>query len=118
MSRAKRGFKARRRRNKLLKLAKGFRGSRKNRIKTASHVVKKALAYAYRDRKVKKREFRKLWIVRINAAARANGMRYSELMNGLKKADVTIDRSVLSNLAIQEPAAFTALVDQAKKALA
>lgn len=118
MSRAKRGFKARRRRNKLLKLAKGFRGSRKNRIKTASHVVKKALAYAYRDRKVKKREFRKLWIVRINAAARANGMRYSELMNGLKKADVTIDRSVLANLAIQEPVAFTALVDQAKKALA
>lgn len=118
MSRVKRGFKARRRRNKLMDLAKGFRGSRKNRIKTVSHVVKKALSYAYRDRKVKKREFRKLWIIRINAAARLNGLRYSEFMNGLKKANIELDRSVLANIAIEEPTAFKDLVDQAKKALA
>lgn len=117
MARVKRGFKARRRRKKILGLAKGFRGSRKNRIKTASHVVKRALVFAFRDRRVKKRDFRELWIIRINAAARAAGLRYSEFMNGLKKSGITIDRSVLANIAIDDPAAFEALVGKAKEAL-
>lgn len=118
MSRAKRGFKARRRRKKILGLAKGYRGSRNSRFRNAVHVVKRALAFAYRDRKVKKREFRKLWIVRINAAARAGGLRYSEFMNGLKKSNVELDRSILADLAITQPQAFTTLVAQAKAALA
>lgn len=117
MSRVKRGVKARRRRKNLLKLAKGFRGSRKNRFKTAVHVVRRALCFAYRDRRNKKREFRALWIIRINAAARAYGLRYSELMNGLNKAGITLDRSVLADLAINDTAAFAALVEEAKKAL-
>ena len=117
MSRVKRGFKARRRRKKILNLAKGYRGSRKNRFRNSVHVVYRGLAFAYRDRKVKKREFRKLWIVRINAAARAHGLRYSEFMNGLKKAQVQVDRSVLANLAITDVSAFSALVDTAKSAL-
>ncbi|MFW7378165.1 MAG: 50S ribosomal protein L20 [Oligoflexus sp.] len=117
MSRAKRGFKARRRRKKLLSLAKGYRGSRKNRIRNSAHVVYRGLAFAFRDRRVKKRDFRRLWIVRINAAARSNGLRYSELMNGLKKANVEIDRSVLADLAISDAAGFKALVQQARSAL-
>lgn len=117
MSRVKRGFKARRRRKSLLSLAKGYRGSRKNRIRNAAHVIYRGLAFAYRDRRVKKRDFRRLWIIRINAAARSHGLRYSEFMNGLKKANVAIDRSVLADLAINEPAAFQALVQQARTAL-
>lgn len=118
MSRAKRGFKARRRRNKLLALAKGYRGSRKNRFRNSIHVVRRGLAFAYRDRRVKKREFRKLWIVRINAAARANGLRYSEFINGLKKANILLDRSVLADLAINDAKGFSHLVSEARKALA
>ena len=118
MSRVKRGFKARRRRKRVLDLAKGFRGSRNNRFKTAIHVVKRALAFAYRDRRVKKREFRKLWIIRINAAARAAGLKYSEFMNGLKKSGIELDRSVLADMAVNDQAGFTALVSKAKVALA
>lgn len=118
MPRVKRGFKARRRRSKVLGLAKGFRGSRNNRFKTAVHVVKRALAYAYRDRRVKKREFRQLWIIRINAAARASGLRYSEFMNGLKKSGIDLDRSVLADLAVNDSAGFNSLVMKAKSALA
>lgn len=117
MARAKRGFKARRRRKKILGLAKGFRGSRNSRFKTAVHVVKRALAFSYRDRKVKKRDFRSLWITRINAASRANGLRYSEFMNGLKKSNIEVDRSVLADLAITDPSGFQALVERAKSAL-
>lgn len=117
MARVKRGFKARRRRKKILGLAKGFRGSRNSRIKTASHVVKRALAFAYRDRRVRKRDFRKLWIVRINAASRASGLRYSEFMNGLKRSNISLDRSVLAELAINDPVAFEGLVARAKEAL-
>ncbi|NRA46287.1 MAG: 50S ribosomal protein L20 [Oligoflexales bacterium] len=118
MSRVKRGFKARRRRKRVLDLAKGFRGSRNNRFKTAIHVVKRALAFAYRDRRVKKREFRRLWIIRINAAARAAGLKYSEFMNGLKKSGIELDRSVLADMAVNDQAGFTALVSKAKLALA
>jgi large subunit ribosomal protein L20 len=117
MARVKRGFKARRRRKKLLSFAKGFRGTRKSNIKTAVHVVRRALRYAYRDRRVRKREFRKLWIVRINAAAREGGLKYSEFMNGLKKRGIEVDRSVISNLAITDKAAFAALVAEAKAGL-
>lgn len=117
MARAKRGFKARRRRKRIMSLASGFRGSRNSRFKTAVHVVKRALAFSYRDRKVKKREFRKLWIVRINAAARSYGLRYSELMNGLKKAKVELDRSALADLAVHDTQAFSTLVNSAKLAL-
>jgi len=117
MSRAKRGFKARRRRNKVLDLAKGFRGSRSTRFKTAIHVVKRALAFAYRDRRVRRREFRRLWITRINAATRAEGLRYGEFMNGLRKANIDVDRSVLADLCITDQAAFKELVTKSRAAL-
>lgn len=118
MSRAKRGFKARRRRKKILKLAKGYRGSRSTQFRTAIHVVRKGLTYAYRDRRVKKREFRSLWIVRINAACRESGLRYSEFINGLKKANIDLDRSVLADIALNDAAGFANLVNQARAALA
>lgn len=118
MTRAKRGFKARRRRKKLLGLAKGYRGSRKNRFKTAIHVVRRGLSFAYRDRRVKKRDFRQLWITRINAAARLQGLRYSEFMNGLKRLNIEFDRSVLADLAVNDIEAFNELVGKAKTALA
>lgn len=118
MSRAKRGFKARRRRKKILGLAKGFRGSRNSRFKTAVHVVKRSLAFSYRDRKVRKREMRRFWIIRINAAARSAGLRYSEFMNGLKKADIKLDRSVLADLAVNDSSGFVELVSLAKSKLA
>lgn len=118
MSRAKRGFKARRRRKKVLDLAKGFRGSRSTRFKTAIHVVKRALVFAYRDRRVRRREFRSLWITRINAAARAEGIRYGELINGLKKAQIEVDRSVLADLCVTDQLAFRELVAKARAALA
>lgn len=114
MARAKRGFKARRRRKKVLGLAKGFRGSRNSRFKTAVHVVKRSLAFSYRDRKVRKRDMRSYWIVRINAAARAAGLKYSEFINGLKKADIALDRSVLADLAVNDPKGFQELVGVAK----
>ncbi len=117
MSRAKRGFKARRRRKKVLALASGFRGARNSRFKTAIHVVRRALVFAYRDRRVRKRDFRKLWIIRINAASRANGLRYSELICGLKNRGIELDRSVLADMAINDPGAFTQVVTEAKAGL-
>ncbi len=109
MPRVTRGFKARRRRNRVLKLAKGFRGGRHRLFRTATEAVDRALCYAYRDRRTKKRDFRRLWIVRIAAAAKLNGTSYSRMMGGLKKVDVELDRKVLSNLAILDPNAFTAV---------
>ena len=110
MPRVTRGFKARRRRNKVLILAKGFRGGKHRLFKSAAEAVDHALCYAYRDRRTKKREFRQLWIARINAAAKQNGTSYSRLINGLAKNAIELDRKVLSNLAIVDPAAFTAVV--------
>lgn len=104
--RIKRGFKARRRRNKVLKLAKGFRGGHSKLFRTAADTVDRALNFAYRDRKQRKRQFRRLWIARINAAARMNDLSYSRFINGLKKADVKLDRKVLADLAISDPAGF------------
>jgi large subunit ribosomal protein L20 len=114
MPRAKRGFKARRRRNKVLKLAKGFRGARGKLFRSATEAVDRALNYAFRDRKVKKRDFRALWIARINAAARDNGLSYSKFIFGLKKAEIGVDRKIMAQLAVTDPAGFTALVHQAK----
>ncbi|MCP3944138.1 MAG: 50S ribosomal protein L20 [Desulfobacteraceae bacterium] len=111
--RVTRGFKANRRRNKVLKLAKGFRGGRSKLYRTAADAVDKALMYAYRDRRVRKREFRKLWIVRINAGARMNGLSYSKFMNGLKLVGCELDRKVLADLAICDPAGFSQLASQA-----
>lgn len=107
--RVKRGFKARRRRNKVLKLARGFRGGRSKLYRTAADAVDKALMYAYRDRRARKRDFRKLWIVRINAATRMNDLSYSKFVNGLKKAGSELDRKVLADLAISDPGAFSQL---------
>jgi large subunit ribosomal protein L20 len=114
MPRVKRGFKARQRRNKILKEAKGFRGGHSKVFSTAAATVFKARVYAYRDRKNRKRDFRRLWIIRINAAARENGLSYSRLMNGLLKAGIELDRKVLSDMAIHDPAAFTKIADMAK----
>ena len=113
MSRVKRGFKARRRRKKVLKMARGFVGGRHRLFRTATEAVDRALAYAYRDRKNRKRDFRRLWIARINAAARLNGLSYSRLIGGLSKANVELDRKVLSNLAIVDPNAFSQVVKAA-----
>lgn len=117
MARVKRGFRARRRRNKVLKLAKGYRGARGKLYRSARNSVFKALSYAYRDRRVRKRDFRRLWIARINAGARANGINYSRFMHGLKKAGVDIDRKVLADIALQDPEGFTAIVDVARAQL-
>lgn len=114
--RVKKGFKARRRRNRVLKLAKGFRGRRKNTYKRANEAVERALDYATRDRAVRKREFRALWIVRINAAARQLGLSYSKLIAGLNKAKIAIDRKVLADLAVADPAGFAAVANLAKSA--
>jgi large subunit ribosomal protein L20 len=110
MARVTRGFKARRRRNKVLKMAKGFRGGRHRLYRTATEAVDRALSYAYRDRRNRKRDFRRLWIARISAAAKQNGTSYSKLMGGLKKAGVELDRKVLSNMAILDPKAFSQVV--------
>jgi len=112
--RVKRGTKARRRRNKILKLAKGFRGRRKNCFRRAKEAVERALDYASRDRARKKREFRSLWIVRINAAARALGLNYSGLLAGLAKANVQVDRKILADLAVADPAGFAAIANLAR----
>lgn len=117
MPRAKRGFKARRRRNKVLKLAKGYRGGRSKLFRSATEAVDRALNYAFRDRKQKKRAFRALWIARINAAARNNEISYSRLVHGLKKAEIDLDRKILADLAVSDPKGFTAVVDQAKAQL-
>ena len=113
MPRAKRGFKARRRRNKILNLASGFIGGRHRLYRTATEAVDRALVYAYRDRRTKKRDFRRLWIARISAAAKINDISYSRLMGGLKKANVEIDRKVLSNLAILDSHAFSQIAKMA-----
>ena len=118
MPRAKRGVTARRRHKKVLKAAKGYYGARSRVFRVAKQAVTKAGQYAYRDRKVKKRMFRGLWIQRINAAAREHGLSYSRLINGLKKSNIDIDRPVLSELALNEEAAFAALAEKAKEALA
>ncbi len=110
MSRVKRGFKARRRRNKVLKAAKGYRGGQGKQFRTASVSVNRAGMYAYRDRRNKKRDFRRLWIIRINAAARENGLSYSKLIAGLNEAGIGLDRKVLADMAVRDPAAFSQLV--------
>ena len=117
MSRVKRGIRTRARHNKILKQAKGYFGKKSKLFKVANQQVLKSGNYAYRDRRNKKRDFRKLWITRINAAARLNGMSYSRFMDGLKKAGVELDRKVLSDIAITDPKGFTALVEKAKAAL-
>ncbi len=117
MPRAVDGTRRKDRRKKVLKLAKGFWGRRKNCLRTAKDAVAKAGKYAYRDRKVRKREFRRLWITRISAAVRTEGMNYSRFINGLKKAEIALDRKALSNLAIEDPKAFSTIVTEAKKAL-
>lgn len=118
MPRAKRGFKARRRRNKVLKQAKGFRGGQSKLFRTAVERVNRALQFAYRDRRVKKREFRGLWIARINAAANQLDISYSRLMHGLKMLNVGLNRKMLSEIAIHQPVAFQKLVEQVKAKLA
>ncbi|UCE79868.1 MAG: 50S ribosomal protein L20 [Nitrospiraceae bacterium] len=118
MPRAKGGFKTRRRRKKVLKQAKGYYGARSRLYKTASEAVDKALLYSYRDRKAKKREFRSLWIIRINAAVRALGMSYSQFMAGLKRSEIALNRKALADLAYSDPKAFGKIAETVKKQLA
>jgi large subunit ribosomal protein L20 len=118
MARVKRGVTARRRHKKILKQAKGYYNARRKVFRVAKQAVTKALQYAYIGRKQKKRHFRTLWIARINAAARANGMSYSRFMNGLLKAGITLDRKVLADIAVHDSAGFAALTEKAKGALA
>lgn len=115
MPRVKRGIIALKKRRKILKLAKGYRNARRTHIKSAREAVIHALTYAYRDRKRKKRNFRKLWIIRINAAARLNGLSYNRLINGLKNAGVEINRKLLAELAVNDAAAFSGFADIARK---
>lgn len=117
MSRMKRGVTARARHKKILKQAKGYYGRKSKLYKVANQQVMKSLSYAYRDRKQKKRDFRRLWITRINAACRLNGMSYSRFINGLNRAGVALDRKVLADIAVNDPKAFTAIVETAKAAL-
>ena len=115
--RIKRGFKARKRRKKVLKLAKGFRGGRSKLFRTAADAVDKALMYSYRDRRTRKRDFRRLWITRINAATRLNNLTYSKFIRGLKLAGVELDRKVLAELAISDPAGFEKIANLAAQQL-
>jgi large subunit ribosomal protein L20 len=117
MPRAKGGSKTRQRRNKVLKLAKGYRGARSKLFRSATEAVDRALSYAFRDRRVKKRDFRTLWIARINAAARINGVSYSKLVHGLKLAKIELDRKVLADLAVSDPKGFAEIAAVAKAAL-
>ncbi len=114
MPRVKGGFKTRQRRNKVLKAAKGFRGGQGKLFKTAAIAVNRAGQYAYRDRRVRKRDFRRLWIVRINAAARENGLSYSQFMGGLHVAGIDLDRKVLADMAVHDPAAFAQVANMIK----
>lgn len=114
MPRVKRGSKARQRRKKVLKAAKGYRGGQSRLFKTASISVNRAGMYAYRDRRTRKRDFRRLWIIRINAAARENGLSYSQLMGGLHKAGIDLDRKILAEMAVSDPAAFAQVADMAR----
>tara|TARA_B100000475_G_C14943004_1_gene292462 strand:+ start:26 stop:385 length:360 start_codon:yes stop_codon:yes gene_type:complete len=118
MARVKRGVQAKARHKKVLKQAKGYRGARSRTYKVAKQAVMRAGQYAYRDRRVKKRVFRSLWIVRINAAARENGLTYSKLIAGLKKASIDLDRKTLANIAVNDKDAFTKIAEQAKSQLA
>ena len=118
MARVKRGVTARRRHKKILSKAKGYYGARSRVFRVAKQAVTKAGQYAYRDRRQRKRQFRALWITRINAQSRANGMTYSRLINGLKKADIALDRRVMADLAVHDKAAFAAVVERARTALA
>jgi large subunit ribosomal protein L20 len=118
MSRVKRSIHARKKRRKVLEQAKGYRATKHSSYKRAKEQVQKSLQYAYRDRRVRKRQFRRLWIVRINAGARENGLTYNELMHGLKLAEVEVDRKILADLAVNDPAMFTALAEKARAALA
>jgi large subunit ribosomal protein L20 len=117
MSRVVRGTKARKRRKKILKLAKGYVGGRSRGFRAASETVERALMYAYRDRRTKKRDMRRLWIVRINAAVRENGLSYSRFMEGLRKVEIEIDRKMLADLAVRDHEAFSKIVERAKEGL-
>ncbi len=117
MPRVKRGFKARRRRKKVLKMAKGYYGAKSKLYRAANQAVMKSLHFAYRDRRTKKRDFRRLWITRINAAARKDGLSYSRFINGLKVANIDIDRKMLADMAVRDESSFSELVDIAKEAL-
>ena len=117
MSRVKRGIRVRARHHKIIKQAKGYWGHKSKLFKVANQQVLKSGNYAYRDRRNKKREFRRLWIIRINAACRLNDMSYSRFMNGLKKAGIELDRKVLADIAVTDAAGFTSLVEKAKAAL-
>ena len=114
MPRVKRGFKARQRRKKILKEAKGFRGGQSRLFKTATISVNRGRMYAYRDRRNRKRDFRKLWIIRINAAARENGLSYSKFMGGLMKAGIELDRKMLAEMAVYDPVAFSEIARAVK----
>jgi len=114
MPRVKRGFKARRRRNKILKAAKGFRGGHSKQLRTAATTLMRAGVYAYRDRRTRKRDFRSLWIVRINAAAREHGLSYSRFIGNLQKAGVLLDRKAIADMAVHDPGAFSRLVSMAQ----
>lgn len=118
MPRAKGGFKTRRRRKKILGRAKGYYGARSRLYRTATEAIDKALQYSYRDRKVKKREFRSLWIIRISAAVRAMGLNYSQFMSGLKKSNILLDRKALADLAYNDPKAFSHIAETIKKQIA
>ena len=118
MARVKRGVVAHARHKKVIKKAKGFRGRRKNTFKVAKQAVEKSMQYAYRDRRQKKRSFRSLWILRINAAARENGISYSRLIAGLKKANISLDRKTLADIAVHDKEAFSLIVAEAKEQLA
>jgi len=118
MPRVKRSVNARKKRRKVLEQAKGYYGTKHSSYRRAKEQVQRSLKYAYRDRRVRKREFRKLWIVRINAGARENGLSYNTFMHGLKLAEIELDRKVLADMAVADPASFASLVEQAKAALA
>ncbi len=117
MARVKRGVTTHARHRKVIKAAKGYYGRRKNTFRVANQAVEKARQYAYRDRKVRKRNFRSLWIQRINAAARAHGLTYGRFIDGLNKAGIAVDRKILADLAVREPEAFKSLVDEARSAI-
>lgn len=114
MPRVKRGTRKRKRRSKILKLAKGFWGARSHNYRTAKEAVERALQYAYRDRRTRKRDFRKLWIIRIKAAAESNGISYSHFMHGLKEHNIELDRKILANLAVSSPQSFSRIVQKVK----
>jgi large subunit ribosomal protein L20 len=117
MPRVKRSVNARKKRRKVLEQAKGYRGTKHSSYRRAKEQVQRSLKYAYRDRRVRKREFRKLWIVRINAGARENGLSYNQFMHGLQLAEIELDRKILADLAVTDPKYFASLVDQARAAL-